>query len=148
LFDEFFYFLERFGFTSLFAKLETKAKKRNSPVPFMRIIFVYMMRIVAGLQFFWHMDPVIISSQSLMRIVGFNGREIKEGTCNRGRKKDDEKEPVPIRGPVSCDFIRDTLVSIVASTLEKMFNRGISIFAKHNLKVRNQLFPKKSSCSA
>ncbi len=138
LFDEFFYFLDRFGFTSLFTKLEPKAKKRNSPVPFMRIIFVYMMRIVAGLQFFWHMDPVILSSQSLMRIVGFNGREIKEGTCNRGRKKpiNKEKEPVPIRGPVSCDFIRDTLVSIVASTLEKMFNRGISIFAAH------KFFPK------
>ena len=138
LFDEFFYFLDRFGFTTLFTKLEPKAKKRNSPVPFMRIIFVYMMRIVAGLQFFWHMDPVILSSQSLMRLVGFNGREIKEGTCDRGRKKpvDEEKEPVPIRGPVSCDFIRDTLVSIVASTLEKMFNRGISIFAQH------KFFPK------
>ncbi|NIA31857.1 MAG: transposase [Actinobacteria bacterium] len=138
LFDEFFYFLDRFGFTSLFTRLEPKAKKRNSPVPFMRIIFVYMMRIVAGLQFFWHMDPVILSSQSLMRIVGFNGREIKEGTCNRGCKKpvNDEKQPVPIRGPVSCDFIRDTLISIVASTLEKMFNRGISIFADH------KFFPK------
>lgn len=138
LFDEFFYFLDRFGFTTLFTKLEPKAKKRNSPVPFMRIIFVYMMRIVAGLQFFWHMDPVILSSQSLMRLVGFNGREIKEGTCDRGKKKPigEEKEPVPIRGPVSCDFIRDTLVSIVASTLEKMFNRGISIFAQH------KFFPK------
>ncbi len=134
LFDEFFYFLDRFGFTSLFTKLEPKAKKRNSPVPFMRIIFVYMMRIVAGLQFFWHMDPIILSSQSLMRIVGFNGREIKEGTCNRGSKKpvDDKKGPVPIRGPVSCDFIRDTLMSIAASTLEKMFNSGISILAMHN----------------
>jgi len=137
LFDEFFYFLDNFGFTSLFTTLEPKKKIRNSPVPFMRIIFVYMMRIVAGLQFFWHMDPVIISSQSLMRIVGFNGREIKEGTCNRGRKKPADKEPVPIRGPVSCDFIRDTLVSILAPTLEKMFNRGISILAKH------KFFPKK-----
>ena len=139
LFDEFFYFLDRFGFTSLFNKLEPKPKKRNSPVPFMRIIFVYMMRIVAGLHFFWHMDPVILSSQSLMRLVGFNGREIKEGTCNRGRKKpssDDKKEPVPIRGPVSCDFIRDILASIVAPTLAKMFNNGISILATH------KFFPK------
>lgn len=138
LFDEFFYFLDRFGFTTLFTKLEPKTKTRTSPVPFMRIIFVYMMRIVAGLQFFWHMDPVILSSQSLMRIVGFNGRQIKEGCCNRGRKKpvDDKKQAIPIRGPVSCDFIRDTLVSIVASTLETMFNRGISILAAH------KFFPK------
>ena len=31
LFDEFFYFLDNFGFTSLFMKLDPKAKKRNSP---------------------------------------------------------------------------------------------------------------------
>ena len=103
LFDDFFYFLDRFGFTSQFSKLEPKQKKRNCPVPFMRIIFIYMMRIVAGLRFFWHMDPVLLSSHSLMRLVGFNGRQINEGYCDRGRKKTsgDKKEPVPIRGPVS-----------------------------------------------
>jgi hypothetical protein len=134
LFDEFFYFLERFGFTDLFMKLNPKSKKRNSPVPFMRIIFIYMMRIVAGLQFFWHMDSVILRSQSLMRLVGFNGRDIKEGTCNRGRKEpvSDEKQPIQIRGPVSCDFIKNILASIVAPTLEKMFNSGISILAANN----------------
>ena len=52
-----------------------------------------------------------------MRIVGFNGREIKEGTCNRG-KKSAEKEPVPIHAPISFDFIRDTVVCIVASQIE------------------------------
>jgi hypothetical protein len=142
LFDEFFYFLDHFGFISLFNKLEPKSKKRNSPVPFMRIVFIYMMRIVAGLHFFWHMDPVILSSHSLMRLVGFNGREINEGCCNRGRKKpssNDKKKPVPIRGPVSCEFIRDTLASILAPTLEKMFNNGISILAAH------KFFPKKVS---
>ncbi len=100
----------------------------------MRIIFIYMMRIVAGLQFFWHMDSVILRSQSLMRLVGFNGRDIKEGTCNRGRKEpvSDEKQPIQIRGPVSCDFIKNILASIVAPTLEKMFNSGISILAANN----------------
>lgn len=139
LFDEFFYFLDCFGFTDLFMKLQPKPKTRNSPVPFMRIIFIYMMRIVAGLQFFWHMDSVILRSQSLMRLVGFNGRDIKEGTCNRGRKKpgSDKKQPIKIRGPISCDFIRDTLASIITSTLEKMFNSGISILAA------NKFFPKK-----
>lgn len=134
LFDEFFYFLESFGFTGLFKGLEPKGKKRNSPVPFMSIIFAYMMRIVAGLEFFWHMDSVILKSQALMRLIGFNGRDIKEGTCNRGKQKlsSEEKQPIQIRGPISCDFIRDTLASIVAPILEKMFNQGISILAANN----------------
>ena len=33
LFDEFFYFLDHFGFTSLFMKLKQKAVKKNRPVP-------------------------------------------------------------------------------------------------------------------
>jgi hypothetical protein len=89
---EFFYFLDHFGFTNLFMELEPKSKQRNSPIPFMRIIFIYMMRIVAGLQFFWHTEPVILRSQALMRLVGFNGREIKEGTCNREKKKSSVKK--------------------------------------------------------
>jgi hypothetical protein len=132
LFDEFFYFLDQFGFTSLFMKLEPKCQKRNSPVPFMRIIYVYLMRIVAGLPFFWHMDSVILRSQSLMRLVGFNGRDIKEGTCMRGKKKDQDDEPTQIRGPVSCDYIRDKLADIVTANLENLFNRGISILAANN----------------
>ena len=52
LFDEFFYFLESFGFHDLLAGLDPKSKKRESPVPFMAIIYIYLMRIVAGLKFF------------------------------------------------------------------------------------------------
>ena len=46
-------------------ELEPKSKQRNSPVPFMRIIFIYMMRIVAGLHFFWHTDSVYSSKSGL-----------------------------------------------------------------------------------
>ena len=52
LFDEFFCFLESFGFHDLLAGLDPKSKKRESPVPFMAIIYIYLMRIVAGLKFF------------------------------------------------------------------------------------------------
>jgi len=66
--------------------LDPNSKKRKSKVPFIAVIFIYLMRIVAGLKFFWHIDPVILHSQSLMRLVGFNGRQIREGTCNRRKK--------------------------------------------------------------
>ncbi|RZB36788.1 MAG: hypothetical protein SRB2_01867 [Desulfobacteraceae bacterium Eth-SRB2] len=41
------------------------------------------MRIVAGLKF-WPIDPVILHSQPLMRLVNFNGGQ---GKCNRGKAK-------------------------------------------------------------
>lgn len=136
LFDEFFYFLDHFGFKKLFLWLDPKSKKRESPVNFNAIICIYLMRIVAGLKFYWHIDPVILHSQSLMRLVGFNGREIREGTCQRGRKKD--KEPgKKIRGPVCPGFIASTIAAITGKALEKMFNRAINILAAH------RFFPKK-----
>ena len=39
LFDEFF-FLEQFEFNNLFAGLDPKSKDRESPVPFMTIIYI------------------------------------------------------------------------------------------------------------
>jgi hypothetical protein len=140
LFDEFFCFLDQFGFTDLFAGLDPKSKKRKSKVPFMAVIFIYLMRIVAGLKFFWHIDPVILHSQPLMRLVGFNGRQVRKGTCNRGKKKsppdsDDEQndqKPTKIRGPVCPDFIASYITAVAASAIEKLFNRVIAILAENN----------------
>lgn len=135
LFDEFFYFLDHFGFKNLFLGLEPKSKKRKSPVSFNAIIYIYLMRIVAGLKFYWHIDPVILHSQSLMRLVGFNGREVREGTCQRGKK---DKEPgKKIRGPVCPGFIASSIAAITGKSLEKVFNQTINILAAH------RFFPKK-----
>ncbi len=154
LFDEFFYFLESFGFHALLAGLDPKSKQRESPVPFMAIIYIYLMRVVAGLKFFYHIDPVILHSQSLMRLVGFNGRDIREGTCRRGQKKKDSGgQPKPdesdnnesdnnesgskTRGPVCPAFIASCIAAITANALEKTFNQVISLLAAGNFFPKN-----------
>lgn len=145
LFDEFFYFLDHFDFKDLLMGVDPKNKKRKSNVPFMCVILIYLMRIVAGLKFFWHIDPVILHSQSLMRLVGFNGRDVRDGTCNRGKEKSSSdsaeeqngKQPTKIRGPVCPDFIAAFIAAIAAPALEKLFNRAIAILAA------NHFFPKK-----
>jgi|MudIll2142460700_1097286.scaffolds.fasta_scaffold50460_1 hypothetical protein len=163
LFDEFFYFLEHFGFDKLFAKLNPKNKERESKVPFMGVLYIYLMRIIAGLPFFWHIDPVILHSQSLMRLVGFNGREVREGTSRRGvgekptdpekseptsdsvqssldgdnEADQDSEQPTEIRGPVCPEFIAGHICAILGKALEKLFNQTITILAANNF------FPKK-----
>jgi hypothetical protein len=87
LFDEFFYFLEHFGIMELFTTLDPKITTRESNVKFPAVILIYVMRIVAGCAFFWHIHPVILRFQPLMRLVGFNGRQIRDGTCARGMYK-------------------------------------------------------------
>ena len=139
LFDEFFYFLDEFGIKDLFEKLKSRRRGRESPVSFHAVILIYFMRIVAGLQFFRHIETVLLHSQSLMRLVGFNGREIKDGTSRRGvhRVDKDQEQGTVIRGPVCPEFVSSRIVAIPAHALEKVFNKIISILAA------NSFFPRK-----
>ena len=145
LFDEFFYFLDQLGFMELFNKLDPNITERESNVKFPAVILIYLMRIVAGVAFFWHIRPVILRSQPLMRLVGFNGREIRDGTCDRGKQKtssgkpskEDDTQPSEIRGPICPDSIATYIQAIAAYALERLFNGVVAILAAHSF------FPKK-----
>ncbi len=140
LFDEFFNFLDELGFNEAFVKLKPKRRDRESPIPFEKILLIYFMRIVAGLQFFNHIDTVLLHSQSLMRLIGFNGRVVKEGGNKRGlhKIKDQNKEQgTAVRGPVCAEFVASKITAITAPVLEKVFNKTISILAA------NSFFPRK-----
>lgn len=143
LFDEFFYFLQQFRIMDLFMKLDPKITQRESNVKFPAVILIYLMRIVAGLAFFWHIHPVILRSQPLMRIVGFNGRQIRDGTCDRGKKKSSsdtcdnpgeakDARPTEIRGPICPDSIAVYIQSIAAHMLERLFNGVVAALAAHS----------------
>lgn len=143
LFDEFFYFLQQFRIMDLFMKLDPQITQRESNVKFPAVILIYLMRIVAGLAFFWHIHPVILRSQPLMRIVGFNGRQIRDGTCDRGKKKSSsdtcdnsgeaqDARPTEIRGPICPDSIAVYIQSIAAHMLERLFNGVVAALAAHS----------------
>jgi hypothetical protein len=137
LFDEFFYFLRQLGFMQLFDELDPKVTTRDSNVKFPAVILIYLMRIVAGLSFFWHVHPVILQSQPLMHLVGFNGRQIKEGTSGRGKHRRSPDNCPDIRGPVCPDSIATYIQAIAARALERLFNAAVAILAAHGF------FPKK-----
>lgn len=140
LFDEFFNFLDELRFDEAFAKLKPMRKKRESPISFYKILLIYFMRIVAGLQFFYHIETVLLHSQPLMRLIGFNGRVIKKGSNQRGVhriKNRDKEQGTDIRGPVCTEFVASRMTAITASALEKVFNKTISILAA------NSFFPRK-----
>jgi len=134
LFDEFFYFLDHFGIMDLFSALDPHHTQRSSNITFPAVILIYVMRIVAGLAFFRHIHPVLLRSQPLMRIVGFNGTQIRDGTSQRGKKRSCAPPPNQnsehnIRGPLCPDSIAAYIQAISAHALERFFNRVISILA-------------------
>ena len=104
-------------------------------------MLIYVMRIVAGLKFFYHAGPVLLQSQSLMHLVGFNGHEIKQGVNRRSLDKSktdwQDKNNAEIRGPVCPEFIASFIVAIAGRNLERGFNTIISILAA------NSFFPRK-----
>jgi hypothetical protein len=140
LFDEFFCFLSDFGIKDLALKLKPKIKKRETEINFLTVFFIYVMRIIAGCPYFWNIKPVLLQSQPLMRLVGFNARQIREGTSERGlhkssngnKQKPDDDEIAGIRGPVCPQFISFFISAILASALERFFNTVISILASHS----------------
>ena len=142
LFDEFFCFLRELGIMKSLEQLAPRRhRKRESSVSFSTVMLIYLMRIVAGLKFFYHAGPVLLQSQSLMHLVGFNGREIKEGVNRRSLDKSatdwEDKNNTGIRGPVCPEFIASFIVAIAGKTLERVFNKVISILAAHSF------FPRK-----
>lgn len=142
LFDEFFCFLRELGIMKILEQLAPRScRKRQSPVPFSAILLIYLMRIVAGLKFFYHSGPVLLQSQSLMRLVGFNGHEIKRGVNRRSIDKSskdwNDKNETSIRGPVCPEFIASFIVAIAGRTLDRVFNKTVSILAA------NSFFPRR-----
>lgn len=165
LFDEFFCFLDELKVTRLFTKLDPNKQKRSSNVSFHAVLLIYLMRIVCGLPFFWHIQTVILRSQSLMRLVGFNGRQVREGTSARGTgqpkngakkteavgaaeatetpeaeafgKAQDKEDKIPIRGPLCPQSIGKYVSAITAKALERFFNGVIRILAARSF------FPKR-----
>ncbi|MFQ5518472.1 MAG: transposase [Mariprofundus sp.] len=142
IFDEFFHFLYSFGIEPLLQMLNPGKNKRDSHIDFHSVILIYIMRIVCGLRFFSH-TKILLQSQSLMQLAGFNGRKVRYGSTQRGvRKKEasDAEEAESgdrIRGPIDVGSIASWIERISASRLERFFNSVISILAK------NRFFPKK-----
>lgn len=147
-FDEFFYFLEEIGIMPRLTELDPKISSRPTTIRFPAVILIYLMRIVSGLAFFWHIEPVVLQSQALMRLLKFNGREILEGTSLRGCKKPKEEpssatvEPSSVidtsdadesrsvvRGPICADSVATYIQAIAASALEQLFNTVVSVLA-------------------
>jgi len=158
LFDEFFSFLDEFEVSKHFDELEPHSRKRDSNVSFPAVLLIYVLRIVCGLPFFWHIQPVILQSQSLMRLVGFNGRQVREGTSKRGVPQGDhtsEQAPcgdaaqgehersgtgpefsgesegpdVKVRGPFCPQSIGKYVEACVAPALERFFNGIVKLLA-------------------
>lgn len=152
LVDEYLFFLEKIGVTALLAALDPHRTQRSTNVSFLSALLIYLLRVMLGLRFFWHIGPVLLHSFTLMRLIGFNARQIREGTTLRGLKPPPAAQDAPeacdkpgpadpslgrVRGPYCPESIAASVSAITAEALEGLFNATIRILAAH------RFFPKK-----
>ena len=142
LFDEFFCFLCELGSMKVLEQLAPQnRRKRNSPVPFSAVLSIYPMRMIAGLKFFCHIEPVLLKSQAIVQLVGFNGHRVKQGVNRRSPDKTSknygEKDGVEVGGPICPEFIASFVVSIAGKVLELVFNKVVALLAANSFFPRN-----------
>ena len=152
LVDEFLFFLERMGVTALLPALDPRRTQRATNVSFLSALLIYLLRVMLGLRYFWHIGPVLLHSFTLMRLIGFNARQIREGTTLRGLKPAPEVAASPqepdkpgpadssrgrVRGPYCPESIAASVSAITTDALEGLLNGVIRLLAAQ------RFYPKK-----
>jgi hypothetical protein len=131
LFDFFFQYLREIGAFELLEGLEPEHCQRKS-VPFLQFVLVFLMKAVGSIP---RMDPVhdlILTDELLMGLCGFNGYQVRNGTCQRGVAR--RKPPAPeIRGAICVDTLADQVTKIAPEPMEELFNGFVRCLAQQSL---------------
>ena len=80
-------------------------------------------------------QDVLSSDEALMALLGFNARQVQEGSTLRGVSQ--RRKPVDIRGAFSYETVADNLVKISPEKLEGLLNGAIQCIAKQGVFPKN-----------
>jgi len=131
LFDFFFHYLREIH---LFAFLEdiTPKDQQREHTPFIQFILIFMMRIISSISKMEQIHELLLTDELLMGICGFNGYQVRNGSCARGIRL--RTTPIPeIRGAVCVDTVANQIVKITPGAMENFFNRSIRKLAHSNI---------------
>ena len=131
LFDFFFQYLREIQVFPLLQAITPKDQQREL-IPFIQFILVFLMKIIGSIP---EMEPVhelLLTDELLMGICGFNGYQVRNGSCARGTEL--RTTPAPeIRGAICVDTLANQVVKISPRTIENFFNRCIQQLAQSNI---------------
>jgi len=133
-FDELFHYIQEIGAWPLFEHLDPN--ERKAPLyPFMQFVLLTIMRSVGGVESMLAMRELLLTDEALMSVLGFNARQVENGSTKRGL--DRQTEPVAIRGALSYETVADNIVRIGPEKLVAMFNGVIRCLAAQKMFPKN-----------
>jgi hypothetical protein len=111
LVDELFYFIrEQLGLLDKWERIEPNSIERVL-IPFHHYLMVYLVKIVYGICYLEPVADVLCKNEALMKLVGFNAYQIKNGCCRRGKKRIKTGEPST---PICVDTLGDNIVKVLS----------------------------------
>jgi hypothetical protein len=125
LLDDFFRFLQTLGVMALLEQLHGAAMHRMM-APFIQYVLLYGLKTLFGIESTNALTALLCSEEALMRLVGFNARQVRQGVCQRGRTmRQRQRSP----GPICPDTLANTMMQCNWRDLEAVFNGVIRALA-------------------
>jgi len=121
----------------------TPKDRQREHIPFIQSILVFLMKVIAGIAKMEPVHELLLTDELLMSLCGFNGYQVRNGSCARGIEL--RKTPPPeIRGAICVDALANQVVKIPPGVIENFFNQCIQRLA------RAKIFPKNihAACDA
>jgi len=126
LLDDFFYFLRQLGVIDLLNDVRSTAIQREM-VPVVQYVLLYSLKTLFGVDSMNALPPLLFSDEALMRLVGFNAQQVRQGVCQRGAAT---RQGPRTAGPICPDTLAENIVHLNVRDLEALFNGVIRALAK------------------
>jgi hypothetical protein len=126
LLDAFFHFLHEQGVAAWLTDVQGTAIHRVM-VPFVQYILLYSLKTLFGIESMNALPALLFSDEALMRLVGFNAQQVRQGVCQRGAAT---RQGPRTTGPICPDALAENIVKLSLRDLEAMFNGVIEALAK------------------
>src|ERR671923_952558 len=126
LLDDFFHLLQVLGVVDLMERVQGTAIQREM-VPAVQYLLLYGLKTLFGIESMNALPALLFSDEALMRLVGFNAQQVRQGICQRGAtKRQGERTP----GPICPDTLAKQIVKWNLRQLEAVFNGAIRALAQ------------------
>jgi hypothetical protein len=126
LLDDFFYFLRELGVVDWLSDVRSTAIQREM-VPVVQYVLLYSLKTLFGVDSMNALPPLLFSDEALMRLVGFNAQQVRQGVCQRGAAT---RQGPRTAGPICPDTLAENIVQLNVRDLEALFNGVIRALAQ------------------
>jgi hypothetical protein len=126
LLDDFLYFLQQLGVVDWLSDVRSTTIQREI-VPVVQYVLLYSLKTLFGVDSMNALPPLLFSDEALMRLVGFNAQQVRQGVCQRGAAT---RQGPRTTGPICPDTLAANVVQLNIRDLEILFNRVICALAK------------------